>query len=278
MNIIKKAAARFIALVNTVLDGKSNADHHAAAKKVRARAMAGKIAAWYRDHMADAIQHVAPVISHENKKLKDTAAIAFLIWNLPAMLTCPGATAMCMSACYARSAEIWPTVRRSRLDNLLFTRRADFVDLVCAALYEITHTKAGKLRKPFIGKQIVFRVHESGDFYNVAYMRAWIEIARRNPDITFFAYTKSFDVLATCINEIPDNFIIRASIWADTDADRVQFIVDNNLPYYTAVPESELDDIIKAVGGSACNCAAGCGACNCTCAVRAAADIFAAIH
>lgn len=194
------------------------------------------------------------------------------------MLTCPGATAMCMSACYARAAEIWPDVRRARLDNLKFTRRADFVDMVCNAIYEITHTKRGKTRRPFIGKQIVFRVHESGDFYSVAYMRAWFEIARRNPEITFFAYTKSFDILAACMDEIPANFIVRASIWADTDADRVKFIVDNDLPYYTAVPESELDDIIKAVGGAACNCAAGCGACNCTCAVRAAADIFAAIH
>jgi hypothetical protein len=35
------------------------------------------------------------------------------------------------------------------------------------------------------------RVHDSGDFYSIAYMRKWIEIAKRLPNVEFYAYTKA---------------------------------------------------------------------------------------
>jgi len=38
----------------------------------------------------------------------------------------------------------------------------------------------------------VVRVHASGEFYSAEYVRKWIIIANLNPNITFFAYTRSW--------------------------------------------------------------------------------------
>jgi len=39
-------------------------------------------------------------------------------------------------------------------------------------------------------KKIV-RIHVSGDFFNKSYFDAWVDTARKNPDMLFYAYTKS---------------------------------------------------------------------------------------
>lgn len=38
----------------------------------------------------------------------------------------------------------------------------------------------------------ILRVHVSGDFYSVAYIKKWYRIVRDSPDVTFFAYTRSW--------------------------------------------------------------------------------------
>jgi len=35
------------------------------------------------------------------------------------------------------------------------------------------------------------RIHDSGDFYSIAYLNKWISIATQNKDVIFYAYTKS---------------------------------------------------------------------------------------
>jgi hypothetical protein len=57
----------------------------------------------------------------------------------------------------------------------------------------------------------VVRIHESGDFYSVAYFKKWIEIAKKLPGKTFYAYTKSW-FIAQHLDELPDNFIIIFSL------------------------------------------------------------------
>jgi hypothetical protein len=60
-------------------------------------------------------------------------------------------------------------------------------------------------------KKSVIRIHESGDFYSVAYFKKWIEIAKKLPGKTFYAYTKSW-FIAQHLDELPDNFIIIFSL------------------------------------------------------------------
>ena len=50
-----------------------------------------------------------------------------------------------------------------------------------------------QFRKCSKGKDLYFRLHWSGDFFNETYAKAWSTIIKSNPDIKFWAYTRSFD-------------------------------------------------------------------------------------
>jgi len=62
----------------------------------------------------------------------------------------------------------------------------------------------------------VIRVHSSGDFFNPAYMRAWIAVANNNPSIHFYAYTKSIQWALD--SEWPTNFVVTGSFGGKQDA------------------------------------------------------------
>lgn len=65
-----------------------------------------------------------------------------------------------------------------------------------------------------------FRFHTSGELENVAHLQLYTDICKENPDVTFFIYTKAFDILEEWFNHlqdngegIPSNFIINLSEW-----------------------------------------------------------------
>ena len=60
-------------------------------------------------------------------------------------------------------------------------------------------------------KADVVRIHSSGDFYSMACFDAWLELARDNPEKTFYAYTKAVSLWAKRLGKIPDNMILTAS-------------------------------------------------------------------
>lgn len=110
-----------------------------------------------------------------NHKLPKTIGI----FNLPHLITCPGATSWCRLKCYAQKAErTYKNVLPYRHWNLEMSKRDDFVSMVNAEL--------ATARKQFV------RIHESGDFYNQTYVNKWYEIIKANPNIMFTFYTKSF--------------------------------------------------------------------------------------
>jgi len=57
------------------------------------------------------------------------------------------------------------------------------------------------------------RIHVAGDFINYTYFKAWCEVATRNPDIVFYAYTKSlpFWLKGRDNKIIPQNLRLTAS-------------------------------------------------------------------
>ena len=209
-------------------------------------------------------------IARRNKKLIPNEQTKFMIWSIPAIITCPGRCAACEKCCYAvKSEKAYPDVLPSRARNYEFSMRDDFVEIMAAYI-----TKACSHYKYRNAKRIVFRIHESGDFYSQAYYNKWIEIARRCSDIknlVFMAYTKSIDFVAAG-PEIPSNMVVRFSLWNDTEINGVIYAgtkaadLENakalGLPIYTAV-ESFTPDIAKK---NRCECI-DCGTCNkCWCA------------
>lgn len=127
-------------------------------------------------------------VSRQNKKLVPNKKTAFIIWNLPSIVTCPYATPNCKKYCYARKAEIaYPNCLPSRERNFQESIKADFVT-------NMTYTIL-KIAKGTRKQEIIVRIHESGDFYNKAYTEKWLRIIERckvDSRIKFIAYTKSF--------------------------------------------------------------------------------------
>lgn len=86
--------------------------------------------------------------------------------------TCPGATDTCWDICYARRVQKTPLVWD------MWTRNSG-----CATLPWSLPPDAK-----------VIRMHVSGDFDNYGYILNWIALAKRNPDVRFFGYTRSWRV------------------------------------------------------------------------------------
>ena len=176
-----------------------------------------------------------------NRKLQNSDKIRFMIWNLPAVKTCPFRTGLCEKSCYARKAErIYPQVLPAREKNYNDTLQADFVENM---IFTIEKELASK---KYAGKLAIFRIHESGDFYNQEYVEKWIAIAKHfenNRRIKFLAYTKSIIYFINAgygLSDFPQNLVIRSSLWKDTAPDKVELTKAYNIPIYTALTAPEM--------------------------------------
>ena len=152
-------------------------------------------------------------------------------WNLPTGSTCPFALECKVTVdrisgkfdikkgqykCYAASPERFPAVRNHRWNN-----------------FELV--KSGGI--PEIPKECKsIRIHAAGDFFNQKYFDLWIQIAKNNPGIEIWAYTKSIQYWINRLNEIPDNFVLTASYGGKQD----ELIEKYNLKN-VKVYESEID-------------------------------------
>lgn len=205
-----------------------------------------------------------------NKKLKNTAAVRFAIWNIPARVTCPYRCPMCSAACYAYKAEKqYPSCRDRRAMNWEVTKAPDFAERMIYTIgVELDTPKCRKVTAN--GGKVVFRIHESGDFYNLAYAMAWVKIAKAfetDDRVVFLAYTKSLPYIRACgygTPDFPSNLVIRSSVWADTAPEMLELTNALNLPIYTALTLAEMDE--KERNGekfTRCRCSdcATCGKC-----------------
>lgn len=98
-------------------------------------------------------------------------------FDLPAIETCPGKTAECSRDCYAaKLMRIYTNVDAKYRRNEKFRWKVGFV------AHMIAH----------IPQDCQFRIHVSGDFDHPDYVKRWIDICSSRPDVTFYAYTRSW--------------------------------------------------------------------------------------
>lgn len=191
-------------------------------------------------------------VSRYNKKLVPNKETAFIIWNIPAKITCPNATELCKRFCYADKAEkVYPTVLPARQRNFKDSLKEDFTERMT---YTILSIAKGTKKK-----NIIVRIHESGDFYNRAYVNKWLQImdnCKADKRIKFIAYTKSFRFFDGL--KLPKNFFLRASVWADTKPEDLETIRRNGWAIYTAVEKFQKGDKFTRCRCSDC---ASCGKC-----------------
>ena len=105
--------------------------------------------------------------------------------------------------CFSASQEVQYTnvynLRKGNFDELRTMKTSD--DMA----YAIAHAMPDNAG--------IIRIHVGGDFFNFKYFLAWCKVAIDNPNVLFYAYTKSlqFWLRAANVDAIPDNFILTAS-------------------------------------------------------------------
>jgi hypothetical protein len=84
----------------------------------------------------------------------------------------------------------------------------------------------------------IVRIHVAGDFFNSDYMWAWWLTASENPNVLFYAYTKSLRYWIDIPNQMPilDNFILTASYGGSND-----YMIDEHNLRSTKVVFSEAE-------------------------------------
>jgi hypothetical protein len=158
---------------------------------------------------------VANLVTKNGKQ----AAIANT-FGLPAgkAFSCPGATSVCESVCYAGKLEkLFKGVKANLLHNWDLLKDADqdtMVSLLSAMIDEFI-ADCNKKDAPKL-----FRIHWDGDFFNDTYTNAWKTVILNNTDIQFWVYTRVKSA-ALILKDI-DNL----SLYFSTDSENVKTGVD----------------------------------------------------
>jgi hypothetical protein len=102
--------------------------------------------------------------------------------------------------CYAANQEMqYDAIRANRWHNFDLLKEAGDAngqaDLIVKSLNFFFDSE---------GKKEAVRIHESGDFYNGEYLKAWILVAKRMPNVNFYAYTKSVPYIKQLEKELAD--------------------------------------------------------------------------
>jgi hypothetical protein len=154
------------------------------------------------------------LLGNGNTKLQKTAkefGVRIFNFSIPAgndqksgKITCPFA-GWCLKLCYAkRGMYRFGNVERALTKRYEASKEENFVELISNEL--------SKVKKD---KQTYVRIHDSGDFYSPAYFAKWLEIARLNPSVRFYAYTKSHSFIRGI--ELPENFDLIFSLGSTKD-------------------------------------------------------------
>jgi hypothetical protein len=148
-----------------------------------------------------------------------TATIANT-FGLPAgkEYSCPGATTVCESVCYAGKLEkLFKGVKANLIHNWELLKDADqntMEDLLSDMINDFRNDCTKK------NAPMLFRIHWDGDFFNDTYAMAWKTVITNNTDIQFWVYTRVKSA-ALILNGI-DNL----SLYFSADSENVKTAVD----------------------------------------------------
>jgi len=215
---------------------------------------------------------VANLVTKNGKQ----AAIANT-FGLPAgkAYSCPGATTICETVCYAGKLEkLYKAVKANLLHNWELLRNADN-DTMVSLLDEMIIEFVADCDKKSAPK--LFRIHWDGDFFNDTYTYAWKTVIEKHSDIQFWVYTRVKDA-ALILKDISN-----LSLYYSTDDENKEIghelkvnegirlaylgktfaVTENTMKKLTGKPGAKCPENMKSIplissAGSAC---VSCGLC-----------------
>ncbi len=150
--------------------------------------------------------------------------------------TCPGAGA-CKVYCYAKKGGYvqWKasSMSQTKVLNFLLNDPQGFK----AKLESEIQTEVDKFAKK--GAKVVIRWHDAGDFFSPDYVDLAYSVARKFPQVDFYAYTKMAGVAT---GNKPDNFKMNFSMGATPDQEKQ--IQPKSTKHSTVVPKPMFTDLI----------------------------------
>jgi len=175
----------------------------------------------------------------QNGKIKETSEkVGLNIFNfsIPAYksktgkLTCPFADS-CVKYCYAQKGNYkrFPKIGELMEQRYQLTKQSIFV---ASMNIEIKKKKADAIR-----------IHDSGDFYSKEYLDKWISIANDNPNVKFYAYTKSIPLFIG--KKLPTNMDIIFSTGSKKD-ELINFETHRHAKIFNNVEELEKEGYVNA--------------------------------
>jgi Gene product 88 len=177
---------------------------------------------WDLDDLARQITTRPKALLGTNAKMSKSATEGEIVYDLtlPALkgivvdedtgefveiITCPGA-GECQTFCYARKGGyvMFPASSMSAAQalNFLVNDPQGYFTMVNREIQGL------KGRADKHGIKLVVRWHDAGDFFSKEYLDLAFDVARANPDVEFYAYTKMASVATA---DKPSNFLINFS-------------------------------------------------------------------
>jgi protein gp88 len=139
-------------------------------------------------------------------------------WSLPAHRACPSANGTICDSCYAsKGCYQYNTTKNAQNARFAWT---------------VVSMRSTEGREAWIAYMVAtirssrckyFRVHDSGDMFNLAYVHSWVEVCRRMPEVKFWIPTRAwqqpsgalpiFDPIlaALCVLASLPNVVVRPS-------------------------------------------------------------------
>lgn len=211
------------------------------------------------DKLAKLFSERPSKILKQNEKMQHSDGTASQFYNvgLPALIglavdedknefvvlnTCPGAGS-CKLVCYAMKGGYiqYPAsnIGQTRLLNFLYNDPDGFMGML---QNEIAEFDAKNKKK---GIKTIIRWHDAGDFFSPDYLSRAYELAKKFPDVDFYAYTKLASVAK---GEKPENFKINFSMGAQPSQEKqIDFAKTKNS---RIVPEELFgDSLVKDKAG-----------------------------
>ena len=175
----------------------------------------------------------------QNSKLKETSkklGLKIFNFSIPAYKSVNGETIckyakVCVKYCYAQKGNYtrFPKIGQLMEQRYELSKQSIFIGLMNI---EIKKKKADAIR-----------IHDSGDFYSKEYLQKWISIAKDNPMVNFYAYTKSLPFFKDII--LPNNMDIIFSVGGYKDK-TIDFNKDRHAQIFSNIEELEKAGYVNA--------------------------------
>ena len=191
--------------------------------------------------------------------------------------SCPGATGFCERICYAGKLEkVYSGVRNVLLHNWNLLKDATYDEMVELLGEMIADFVKETDRINARGNVATydFRIHWDGDFFSDTYAKAWAKVMTEFPNVRFWAYTRTFDIvehiahvdnLSLYLSADPDNIAeanekamefpgVKIATVADTFSMARETIIDSSRKGYDCPELAKRIPLISEKGSACIQC------------------------